>query len=167
MPDTDPFTQVHNALVSLAKANAVLAALVPNIVELKGDRSDAAQTDASVEELPRLLLTPDDDLLKDIRDSHKATITAVWNWELDTGEKWPRDTLYQVIWELFRSMAQGRDTLKASLTWSSGYFVYDVIPQNCRADWDVRNRNRNNHGWHALFACHVLMQFDRTTLPPT
>lgn len=163
---TDPFTTVHNALIALAKADTTLTGLVPNIVELKGDQTDTAQTDASVEELPRLILTLDDTSLKDVGDSHKARIRAVYNWELDTGEKWPRNTHYPILWELFRAMAPGRTTL-ASETWNSKAFVYDVSLTAVRNDWDVRNRNKNSHGWHALFACVVGMQFDRTDLPPS
>ena len=166
----DPFTQVHDALLALAKADTTLIGLVPNIVELEGDRTDAAQTDASVEELPRLMLKPDEDFLKEVRDSHEATIRATWNWELETGDKWPRAMLYPVIWRLFRVMAPARTLLKSGgaseLTWNSRAFVYDVSLTTVKPDWDVRNRNRNSHGWNAILACTVTMNFLRTNLPP-
>lgn len=165
----DPFTQVHDALIALAKADATLIGLVPNIVELEGDRTDAAQTDASVEELPRMILVPDKPFLKEVRDSHEATIVATWNWELETGDKLPR-TFYPIVFRLFRVMTPARTKLKAGgaseLTWSSRAFVYDVSPTIITPDWDVRNRNRNSHGWNAILACVVGMNFLRTSLPP-
>lgn len=176
MADTDPITLVHNALGALVKANATLVGTahtptsglvqLENVELLDGANRDPVRQQVREGHLPELRLIPDSVALKDVRDSHKGTITVVYRWDISTGDKRPGQNLYPILWELYRSLADWGTTLRA-LTWNSKAFVFDTHLRGGETTLNDQEHNRNIPGWVTLLACVVQMQFDRTDLPPT
>lgn len=164
----DPFTQVHDALWALAETSTVLTNLVrvSARIRLNDAKRGPVKTEVGEADKPELRLLPVNGFMFGVRDSHKGTVRKRFHWVVSTGDQRPKEELYPLEWELYRTLAAWKTPMQA-LTWNGKAFVYDAYLTEYEETWKDKEHNRGIPGWTGLLTTVVEMHFDRTDLPVT
>lgn len=158
--ETDPFTQVYDALWSLPWKRKELCRLVKpgNRITFSGQDRDPLRPEVSTANLPELTLIPISGQPHVQATSNSSFWLARFEWQLATGDKRVNRALYRVTFELLRALANWLTVLQA-LKWKSKPFVVVQIPRDERIGVTERDLNRGIQGWSSLWSCEVKMFF--------
>jgi len=165
----DPYTLVHDAIVTLAKTNATLIGLVRarSWVTYNGADRSPRPTETAEADKPEIELRTDGGYCHDQRTSNGAYVTKRWTWWISTGDQRPEKELYPIEWELFRSMCQWKTPLKA-LSWGGETgFVKDFRIDTVKDTLDAPKHVRSIPGWVGAVSCEADMWFSTSILVPS
>lgn len=163
--ETDPFTQVYDALYSLPWEREALCHMVKpgNRVSFSGADRDPLKPSVQAADLPEIRLIPTGGTPHLQRTSSSTTWIMRFEWGIATGDQRVNENLYPVEWELLRAMANWIAVLTA-LTWKDKVFVWFAKPTDSREGVTETDINRGVKGWVALWACEVHLKFTTSDL---
>jgi len=163
--ETDPFTQVYDALYELPWKREALCRLVRagNRVSYADDDRDPVKSTVTTADLPELRLVPLGGTPHLQRTSSSSTWLMRFQWMLATADQRVHKYLFPVEWELLRAMADWGTYLKA-LTWKTETFARVMKLTDARLGMVDPEVSRGIKGWISVWACEVLMQFSTVNL---
>jgi hypothetical protein len=168
MAETDPFSQVHEALWTMLLARTDLAGMVAvgNRRKIVGvDVAPPVKPALQHADVPQLWIEPAGAAEWAMHDhaSGMSDLQAVWKVELVTGYK-VADTIHQLNWAVFRAAQAWRTHLRDALTWKTKPFVRACRCRTAKDALDNYEASRGKHGWVTFWLIETDLQFDVTNL---
>lgn len=163
---SNPFTDVYDALWTLAESSQLLTSLVKigNRIKLNSPTDySKIKDEVSRADLPELMLISSGSSANLRNSSSSSMITRQYEWLISTGNINVIGGLLQTEWALFCAMADWPATLNA-LTWNNAAFVKRCNIISMSAGISDPERNRGIEGWSAIWGIEVEMHFRTSDL---
>jgi hypothetical protein len=160
MAETDPITQVHDALWSLLEAHTPFTDTVRNSNRIKftgASRSPDKDTHSSGD-YPEVRIIPVGSSPHIQRTSSSSTLVKSFAIQVSSGDQ-RANILYDLEWEIYRAMAQWAPTLQA-LTWKDKTFVRLTRPTTVVTTMATTDMVQ----WADVWSCEIEMVFCTTDL---
>lgn len=162
MSDLDPFSQVYNALWSLADGSAQLTSLVRpgNMIRLNDTTRPRSplKDEVSNADLPEIVLVSNAVNGNLLNTSSSSMIIRQFQWIIATGDMSVVRRLLPIEFALFSAMCNW-PTVLGSLRWNDQPFVKRCGLVSVDNGLTDSERNRGIRGWSAIWTVEVEMHF--------
>lgn len=169
MAADNPLRQIHAAMWTMLEANSGFTDLVKSSIKYTTTNRAPEKDEVSPSELPEVRIVATG-LSPTVAPQLQFTscsffLTAKWEVQIASGDQ-RFETLFDVEWEVWRSLADWETHLK-NLTWNSHKFVLLCRPLAIDTSLDDEKLNRGIRGWRSIWAGETQMYFKADDLPPT
>lgn len=154
MPELDPFSQVHNALWTMAERSITLENLIPIRNRIKYEEESDKKPQISDADLPELALLAGGATIGVYDNSTQTSVRKNYIWAITTGDLRVNEVYNPIAWELFRAMRDW-DQVLCPLTWENCNFVQKFRLLSADEGMQMMLQNRGIQGWSALWVCEV------------
>jgi hypothetical protein len=166
--DSDPISQIYDALWSLLERSAEFCALVPvrNRIKFSGDARDPRKETIQDADLPEVQIvagggTPLEDIASDL-----CGCTRQFQVQVSTGDQRMNARFYPVVTAIERALLNWVAVLGA-LTWGGQKYVQFSQWLNVAEGLSDPERNRGIKGWSSVWGCEVRLVFSTALVIPT
>lgn len=162
----DPFSQVYNALWSLAEGSDRLTEMVRLGNRIKFNQTDYSnplKNEVGEADLPELVLVSTGSSGNIHQTSCSSMFTRTYEWIIATGDASVINVLLPLEFILFAAMTNWQSVL-GPLTWQGLSFVKRANLLNINNGLTDSERNRGIVGWSAIWGIEVEMHFETRDL---
>ena len=158
IPETDPFSQVHNALWEMAMANTDLRDLILSRNQIRYDQEDSQKDQISSADTPELALLSVGGDAGRYDNSTETTVVRNYAWVITSGDFRINEVYNKIAFELFRALVKWPEAL-CPLTWKGRQFVNKFRLLSVQEGLMMKNLDRGIRGWSGLWDCEVNFSF--------
>ena len=165
MTETDPLTQLHDAIWVMLEDDAAFCQLVQrqNRVKYPVTSRLAAKDSVQSADLPEVWVVPVRAVPHVDNTSGSSRLLVTWEIRVTTGDQRPQTTLLPLTWILFRALANWKTRLRA-LTWGGNTFVVSCVPSGVTFGEVDLELERGVSGWVALWVVETDILVSSTAL---